>query len=203
MSSSSLPPEIFEHSYAIPKKAEESASDNSSTKKAEESASDNSSTKTDNSNSKTSSPSPSEPDDVTKPRARLPPERHIDSYYVSSTPKSSPGNALKRLSSTSRKAKVVARSFGGSYPSLLKMRLSSCGNCEGCVREDCGKCVFCKDKVKFGGPGKKKQRCLLRACINMPMKKGAAEKLVINIRLAMLIRPDKVNYLVLRPFSSK
>ncbi len=58
------------------------------------------------------------------------------------------------------------------------------------MRDDCGKCVFCKDKVKFGGPGKKKQRCLLRSCVNMPMKKGAAGKLVIK-----LIRPDKVNYL--------
>ena len=26
-----------------------------------------------------------------------------------------------------------------------------CGECEGCNREDCGKCVTCLDKPKFGG----------------------------------------------------
>ena len=26
-----------------------------------------------------------------------------------------------------------------------------CGECEGCNREDCGKCSACKDKPKFGG----------------------------------------------------
>ena len=26
-----------------------------------------------------------------------------------------------------------------------------CGECEGCNREDCGKCSACKDKPRFGG----------------------------------------------------
>ena len=29
-----------------------------------------------------------------------------------------------------------------------------CGECEGCNREDCGKCVTCLDKPKFGGKSK-------------------------------------------------
>ena len=49
---------------------------------------------------------------------------------------------------------------------LPKRRGRGCGGCMGCMRDDCGKCNYCKDKTKFGGPGKKKQRCLLRVCSN-------------------------------------
>ena len=48
-----------------------------------------------------------------------------------------------------------------------RRRAQGCGSCPGCVREDCGQCRNCKDKVKFGGPGTKKQRCMLRTCTNM------------------------------------
>ena len=33
-----------------------------------------------------------------------------------------------------------------------------CGECEGCNREDCGKCVTCLDKPKFGGTSKIRKR---------------------------------------------
>ena len=39
-----------------------------------------------------------------------------------------------------------------------------CGRCEGCNQKDCGKCKFCLDKPKFGGPGKKKKKCINRHC---------------------------------------
>ncbi len=48
----------------------------------------------------------------------------------------------------------------------VKRRGRGCGNCAGCLREDCGNCCYCLDKPKFGGPGKKKQRCALRVCAN-------------------------------------
>lgn len=36
-----------------------------------------------------------------------------------------------------------------------------CMDCPACLRvDDCGACVFCKDKPKFGGPGVKKQACM-------------------------------------------
>ena len=37
--------------------------------------------------------------------------------------------------------------------------------CVGCKSDDCGVCIFCKDKKKFGGPGKRKKACIRRACI--------------------------------------
>lgn len=40
--------------------------------------------------------------------------------------------------------------------------------CAGCLASaDCGSCVFCKDKKKFGGPGKKKKGCVTRKCVGV------------------------------------
>ena len=35
-----------------------------------------------------------------------------------------------------------------------------CMHCDGGVKPDCGKCGNCKDKKKFGGPGKRKKACM-------------------------------------------
>lgn len=42
--------------------------------------------------------------------------------------------------------------------------------CEGCLSVDCGVCVYCKDKKKFGGPGKKKKGCIRRTCVGVCQK---------------------------------
>jgi hypothetical protein len=41
----------------------------------------------------------------------------------------------------------------------------SCGKCATCTAEDCGKCIYCLDRPKFGGPFIKKQRCIKRRCL--------------------------------------
>lgn len=51
-----------------------------------------------------------------------------------------------------------------------RRRGRGCGECAGCLRSDCGTCLFCKDKPKFGGPGIKKQRCANRTCSNFVKK---------------------------------
>lgn len=38
-------------------------------------------------------------------------------------------------------------------------RRKRCGVCEVCQQPDCGKCKSCRDMVKFGGTGRKKQCC--------------------------------------------
>ncbi|XP_065904772.1 uncharacterized protein [Dysidea avara] len=45
-----------------------------------------------------------------------------------------------------------------------RKRKKRCGSCENCLNDDCGKCVYCLDKPKFNGPGKKKQCCITRRC---------------------------------------
>lgn len=49
----------------------------------------------------------------------------------------------------------------------IRRRRTRCGQCENCQREDCGECKTCKDMKKFGGPGRMKQSCQLRACTDV------------------------------------
>lgn len=39
-----------------------------------------------------------------------------------------------------------------------------CGDCKGCKHDDCGACMNCADKPKFGGSGVRKQCCILKRC---------------------------------------
>lgn len=51
--------------------------------------------------------------------------------------------------------------YGGSSKASKSRR---CGECEGCMRDDCGQCQACADKPRFGGPGTKKKACVMRFC---------------------------------------
>ena len=53
-----------------------------------------------------------------------------------------------------------------------KQKGRPCGQCEACSREDCGECRQCKDKKKFGGPNKLRQRCCMRLCHNSIVNDG-------------------------------
>mmetsp|Transcript_13716 Transcript_13716/g.27575 ORF Transcript_13716/g.27575 Transcript_13716/m.27575 type:complete len:404 (-) Transcript_13716:468-1679(-) len=45
-----------------------------------------------------------------------------------------------------------------------RKRTVACGQCDACCRNDCGACLNCLDKPKFGGNGIRKQSCLERKC---------------------------------------
>ncbi|CAL1301042.1 unnamed protein product [Larinioides sclopetarius] len=52
-----------------------------------------------------------------------------------------------------------------------------CGECVACYRtEDCGRCDFCKDMRKFGGPNKIRQKCRQRQCMNFGLNLGKKPK---------------------------
>jgi len=41
-----------------------------------------------------------------------------------------------------------------------------CGDCAGCLKnDDCGSCRYCRDKTKFGGQNRLRQKCLHRRCL--------------------------------------
>uniref|UniRef100_A0A8C8VJV7 [histone H3]-lysine(4) N-methyltransferase n=1 Tax=Pelusios castaneus TaxID=367368 RepID=A0A8C8VJV7_9SAUR len=53
-----------------------------------------------------------------------------------------------------------------------KNRMTRCGKCKGCLKlQDCGTCVNCLDKPKFGGPNTKKQCCVYRKCDKIEARK--------------------------------
>ena len=58
-------------------------------------------------------------------------------------------------------------------PSSFARRGKGCGFCEGCKTiDDCGKCICCLDKPKFGGKNIRKQKCKVRRCT----RNGVPEK---------------------------
>ena len=56
--------------------------------------------------------------------------------------------------------------FGFAVPNDIyeSQRRSNCRSCDGCLRPECQRCLYCKDKPKYGGLGIKKQKCIRRKC---------------------------------------
>lgn len=68
--------------------------------------------------------------------------------------------AVQSQTRTSSGRPVTATSTAA--PSLRKQW--GCRKCPGCLIEDCGKCNYCLDKPKFGGPNTLKKKCINRRC---------------------------------------
>ena len=110
------------------------------------------------------------------PRLRSAPQKYISEVMspgkgagTPSQPKGSGkprGRPAKTPKSGEKKRSVSTETPDGTS----RRRGRGCGKCAGCMRPDCGNCVFCKDKPKFGGPGVKKQRCANRLCSNFVKK---------------------------------
>ena len=68
--------------------------------------------------------------------------------------------ALKNLTSSGKELAFACPEIWN----LFNFFCRRCGECEGCMRDDCGQCAACADKPKFGGRGSKKKACAVRAC---------------------------------------
>ncbi|XP_035285794.1 histone-lysine N-methyltransferase 2A-like isoform X1 [Anguilla anguilla] len=70
-----------------------------------------------------------------------------------------------------RKVGAASRNQGDYGPSGLRSR--RCGRCKGCLHEeDCGECIHCLDKPKFGGPNTKRQCCVYKKCAKIEERKA-------------------------------
>ena len=53
----------------------------------------------------------------------------------------------------------------------------NCGRCKPCLTtQDCGKCAHCLDKVKRGGSGTIRRKCVKRLCTFLQKEKKKKEK---------------------------
>merc|ERR1712096_336253 len=80
----------------------------------------------------------------------------------------------------------------------LKKKKVACKTCKACQSEDCGVCLYCEDKPKFGGPSKLRQRCLQRICLQSGitkmkrlMLKRLEEELTKSIQKKMVAKKEK------------
>ena len=60
-------------------------------------------------------------------------------------------------------------------------RRHPCRECSNCLRPDCGRCVFCRDKKKFGGRNIKKQRCEYKESCSNPIINGTRRQILCHI----------------------
>ena len=58
--------------------------------------------------------------------------------------------------------------YDSSIPRTSKRIQVRCNVCHGCNRPDCGECINCVDKPRFGGLGVRKRSCILKLCVASP-----------------------------------
>jgi hypothetical protein len=62
------------------------------------------------------------------------------------------------------------RHSGNSLDDDTSLKKTRCGVCQGCLKENCGKCFCCLDMTKYGGPNKLRKACSTRICLRMTNK---------------------------------
>ncbi|KAM4735496.1 histone-lysine N-methyltransferase 2B isoform 2-T2 [Anableps anableps] len=91
--------------------------------------------------------------------------KDIGSPSESDSPSLSDPKAIKSKKPSSFAKKKGLGPFG--------YRSRRCGVCKGCNHEeDCGKCINCLDKPKFGGPNTKRQCCVYKRCDQIEERKA-------------------------------
>lgn len=95
--------------------------------------------------------------------------------------KSSSGNRGSHIThqkikqpSPAKVQKPISPANSGDKGGGPRRRRTRCKKCEACQRNDCGECSFCLDMVKFGGPGRAKQTCNMRQCLQPMLPVTAA-----------------------------
>ncbi|XP_069552341.1 histone-lysine N-methyltransferase 2B isoform X1 [Brachyistius frenatus] len=81
----------------------------------------------------------------------------------------SPGLSDPKVTKVKKPSNFVKRKGLGPFG----YRSRRCGVCKGCNHEDdCGKCMNCLDKPKFGGPNTKRQCCVYKRCDQIEERKA-------------------------------
>ncbi|XP_044063575.1 histone-lysine N-methyltransferase 2A isoform X1 [Siniperca chuatsi] len=81
----------------------------------------------------------------------------------------SPGLSDPKVTKVKKPSNFVKRKGLGPFG----YRSRRCGVCKGCNHEDdCGKCINCLDKPKFGGPNTKRQCCVYKRCDQIEERKA-------------------------------
>ena len=62
---------------------------------------------------------------------------------------------------------LLTAQLQGRKEEVLSKKKACSPTCPECMRDDCGKCKACLDKIKFGGQNKLKQKCIERRCTNL------------------------------------
>lgn len=70
---------------------------------------------------------------------------------------------ILNCSSPPRKKKKVTKTKRSCDRRSTRKR--NCGSCANCMKDNCGNCKNCRDKKEFGGPDRRKKRCVAKKCL--------------------------------------
>ena len=74
-------------------------------------------------------------------------------------------SSTMRTNVPAKRTRRTTEFYGSTVASAaIRLRRSVCGGCVGCRAQDCQICSNCIDMPKYGGLGRKKQRCSKRTC---------------------------------------
>jgi hypothetical protein len=82
----------------------------------------------------------------------------------------------RRASGASAASAAATSDHGGDGNGSGRTHKTRCGICDACQRQDCGTCVWCLKKKKFGGKGDSKQACLYRRCTAIDRNRSGRER---------------------------
>uniref|UniRef100_H3DM94 Lysine (K)-specific methyltransferase 2Bb n=1 Tax=Tetraodon nigroviridis TaxID=99883 RepID=H3DM94_TETNG len=81
----------------------------------------------------------------------------------------SPGLSDLKVAKVKKPSSFIKRKGLGPFG----YRSRRCGVCKGCnTEDDCGECINCLDKPKFGGPNTKRQCCVYKRCDQIEERKA-------------------------------
>uniref|UniRef100_A0A8C5G1U7 [histone H3]-lysine(4) N-methyltransferase n=1 Tax=Gouania willdenowi TaxID=441366 RepID=A0A8C5G1U7_GOUWI len=107
------------------------------------------------------------PDDIPRLSALPLHERSADIGSASESDSTDPPDS--KITKVKKQSNFMKRKGLGPFG----YRSRRCGVCKGCIHEDdCGRCVNCLDKPKFGGPNTKRQCCVYKRCDQVEERKA-------------------------------
>ncbi|XP_015792414.1 integrator complex subunit 4 homolog [Tetranychus urticae] len=74
-----------------------------------------------------------------------------------------PGQTIKVIDFRRITPKIISKK--PDRRSKIRVKNWCCLKCANCLADDCGKCINCLDRPKFGGPFVRKQRCVNKKCL--------------------------------------
>lgn len=85
----------------------------------------------------------------------------VSTLVAAATPLEEDAGGVAKHAEASRAAIRLDAAAATKRPPALKR----CGDCAGCRRRDCDRCINCRDRPSNGGPGLRKKACEQRRCL--------------------------------------
>ena len=91
---------------------------------------------------------------------------------------------------------TTVRTYSPNSTLRISFTPDNCKVCDPCLlyKIDCGECVNCLDKPKFGGPGRRKKKCIMKGCLVVEKYRKERANQKINRRKNQTVNEGALNW---------